>query len=103
MSVQTFFEIASSAITLSGALVLTWDALWATRRVEEAEGARTLMQLMEEAQSGTITTSDGNQIRTEYDLRMWFARSTRTHALIGFSLLTSGFLMSLIEKVFAAV
>ena len=92
-----WLELGSSFLGFLGAAILSMDALFAVSRAQQEKGKIEMSDAAREASAGYADQS-GHGVRSDYALRMWFARNTRRTAWIGFSLVTLGFLLDFILK-----
>lgn len=96
----TSLEIWSSILNFLGGAILSWDAFRVRRRVREESGARRFQEIMRQVGGGEVLkTKEGDPVNTEKALKLWLSERSLKYAVIGFALMTAGFLLHLLAVV----
>jgi len=94
-------DLVSSIMNFLGGAFLTWDALYIKQRIQAETGIRRLQEGLEELGAGDLLTYHGKPLKEGETLQFWLASRPLRWTKIGFVLMTLGFLLDCLAKIYA--
>ena len=96
---HNFLDVLGSVLSFLGGLVLFLDTLRMKSRIRNQETMSLLLvALKKEGGEGALKDDQGNPIKSDTDLQVWFAGNSLKWGWLGFALMTAGFLLDLLAK-----
>lgn len=91
-------ELWGSILNFAGGALLSYDPLYAKRRVFAESGARLFLRAARKLKVKNLKTADGLPVDSEENLQIAAAERSETLARYGFLVMTLGFLLDLLGK-----
>lgn len=91
-------ELWGSILNFAGGALLSYDPLYAKRRVFAESGAKFFLQVARRLKLKNLKTAGGQPVDSEENLQIAAAERSETLARYGFLIMTIGFLLDLLAK-----
>lgn len=94
---KSLLELLAKMVGFAGGLILTLDALSIRRKIRIEAGARLLIGTFEKSGKGDLLKdSAGQPLSDPRVFQVWLARRPLIFAIVGFALVTLGFVLDLL-------
>jgi hypothetical protein len=101
MTTQQKWELFTTSVSFLGGVVLSWDAVTLVSSFQEKSGiARLAAAIRLKTRRAILKTPEGQPLQTNDQIEITFAHRSAKRNLAGFFIMTAGFLMDALIKIY---